>query len=96
MYNYKMSFLGDEYGRPKLTESKIIKKIINNQTIEIPREQKIFNYILPIIINNYQIIIICILIIMGLYWRYNETKTKKEQLQYTNNYSSNDYDSEFI
>jgi hypothetical protein len=72
-----MSFLGDEYGRPKLTESKIIKKIINNQNIEISKEQKIFKYILQIIINNYQIIIVFILIIVGLYWRYTETKTKK-------------------
>jgi nitrogen fixation/metabolism regulation signal transduction histidine kinase len=91
-----MSFLGDEYGRPKLTESKIIKKIINNQTMEISKEQKIFNYILQIIINNYQIIIIFILIILGLYWRYTETKTKKKQQHQLNNYLSNDYDSEFI
>jgi nitrogen fixation/metabolism regulation signal transduction histidine kinase len=91
-----MSFLGDEYGRPKLTESKIIKKIINNQTMEISKEQKIFNYILQIIINNYQIIIIFILIILGLYWRYTETKTKKKHQHPLNNYLSNDYDSEFI
>jgi hypothetical protein len=91
-----MTFLGEEYGRPRLTESKVIKKIINDQTMEIPSEQKIFNYILQIIINNYQTIIILILIIIGLYWRYNETKTKKEQNKKINNYLSDEDDFEFI
>jgi hypothetical protein len=95
-----MTFLGDEYGKPRLTESKIIKKIINDQTMEIPSEQKIFNYILQIIIKYYQIIIIFILIIGGLYWRYNETKIKKKQQNKLNfdlnNYLSDEYDSEFI
>ena len=86
-----MTFLGEEYGRPKLTESKIVKKIINEQILEIPSEQKIFNYIWYIIINNYQISIIIILIISGLYWRYNETKTKKKQQKYNNiNYDDDD------
>jgi hypothetical protein len=91
-----MTFLGEEYGRPRLTESKVIKKIINDQTMEIPSEQKIFNYILQIIINNYQTIIILILIIIGLYWRYNETKTKKEKKKNINNYLSDEDDFEFI
>ena len=87
-----MTFLGEEYGRPRLTESKVIKKIINDQTMEIPSEQKIFNYILQIIINNYQIIIILSLIIIGLCWRYNETKTKKYKNKILNNYLSDEYD----
>jgi hypothetical protein len=91
-----MTFLGEEYGRPRLTETKVIKKIINDQTMEIPSEQKIFNYVLQIIINNYQIIIILIIIIIGLYWRYNETKTKKEQKKKINNYLSDEDDFEFI
>ena len=91
-----MTFLGDEYGRPRLTESKVVKKIINDQTIEITSEQKIFNYILQIIINNYQAIIILILIIIGLYWRYNETKTKKDKKKILNNDLSDEYDFEFI
>ena len=91
-----MTFFGEEYGRPRLTESKVIKKIINDQTIEIPSEQKIFNYILQIIIINYQSIIILILIIIGLYWRYNETKTKKDQKKNLNNDLSDEYDFEFI
>ena len=91
-----MTFLGEEYGRPRLTESKVIKKIINDQTMEIPSEQKIFNYILQIIINNYQVIIILILIIIGLYWRYYETKTKKDKKKKLNNYLSDEYDFELI
>ena len=72
-----------EYKKPKLTELKIINKIIskqnieilNEQNIEITNEKKIFN----LIINNYKIIIIIIIIIIGLYWRYNETKIKKKK-----------------
>jgi len=64
--------------------------------MEISSEQKIFNYILQIIINNYQTIIILILIIIGLYWRYNETKTKKEQKKNINNYLSDEDDFELI
>jgi hypothetical protein len=74
-----MTFLGDEYGKPKLTESKIIKKIIIDQKMNISSEQKIFNYLYKFVLDNYQIIIIGILIILGLYWRYNITKTKKDK-----------------
>jgi hypothetical protein len=73
-----MTFLGNNYDRPKLTESKIIKKIIDTQVIEIPKEQKIFNYIMEFLFNNYQTIIFCTIIILALYWRYEETKKKKQ------------------
>jgi hypothetical protein len=74
-----MTFLGDEYGKPKLIESRIVKKIIIDQKTNIPSEQKIFNYLCKFILDNYQIIIVTTLIILGLYWRYNITKTKKEK-----------------
>jgi hypothetical protein len=86
-----MTFLGNNYDRPKLTESKIIKKIIDTQVIEIPKEQKIFNYIMEFLFNNYQTIIFCIIIVLALYWRYEETKKKKQiEKSYYDEINSND------
>ncbi len=76
-----MSFNDNTYERPKLTEAKIIKKIINTQVSEIPTEQKIFNNIAEFLVNNYKPIIICLIIFIALYWRYENTK-KRKQKQY--------------
>lgn len=76
-----MTFLGNNYDRPKLTESKIVKKIIDTQVIEIPREQKIFNQVMNFLFNNYITIIIFLIIAFGLYWRYEDTKKRKEKEQ---------------
>jgi hypothetical protein len=89
-----MTFYGESYGKPKLIESKIIKRIVNTQNMDIPHEQKIFNYLYQFILNNYQVILIVIVIIGGLYWRYNETKIKKQNQN--NNYFDNYNDSEII
>ena len=78
-----MSFNSNNYERPKLTEAKIIKKLLNTQVIEIPTEQKIFNNIMTFLFNNYQIIIICLIILIALYWRYEDTK-KRKQIRYKN------------
>jgi hypothetical protein len=85
-----MTFLGDEYGKPKLTETKILKKIINDQIVEVPQEEKIFNYLYDFILNNYKIIFISLIVLYGLYWRYLETKKNKLK-RYNNNYSNNNY-----
>lgn len=90
-----MTFYGEEYGKPRLIESKIIKKIVNTQTMDIPDEQKILNYFYQFILNNYKIILIVIIIVGGLYWRYNETKLKKKNKN-DNNYFNNYNDSEII
>lgn len=91
-----MTFYG-EYARPKLIEQKIIKKIINNQNIDISHEQKIFNYVYQFILNNYKIILFVIIIVGGLYWRYNDTQTKKQNKNKNdNNYFDNYNDSEII
>ena len=73
-----MTFYGEEYGKPKLIESKIVKQIIATQNKDIPHEQKIFNYVYQIVIENYKIILIVSIILIGLYWRYTETKNKKK------------------
>jgi len=83
-----MTFLGDEYGKPKLTETKILKKIINDQIVEVPQEEKIFNYLYDFILNNYKIIFISLVVFYGLYWRYLETKKNKLKRY---NYSNNNY-----
>lgn len=91
-----MTFYGEEYGKPKLIESKIIKKIVDTQNMEIPREQKIFNYLYEIIKTNYKIILIVSIILIGLYWRYTETKNKKKNYKNINNYFDYNIDSEII
>ncbi len=73
-----MSFYGNNYERPKLTETKMIRKIIDTQIVEIPTEQKIFNNMMQFIINNYKLIICFLIVIVSLYWRYEYTKKKKE------------------
>ncbi len=83
-----MSFSGN-YERPRLTESKIVRKIIDTQVVEIPTEQKLFNNLMVFLFNNYQTIIICIIIFIGLYWRYEDTK-KRKQLQQMQNQNENE------
>jgi heme/copper-type cytochrome/quinol oxidase subunit 2 len=91
-----MTFYGEEYGKPKLIESKIIKQIINTQNKDIPHEQKIFNYIYQIVIDNYKIILVVSIIVIGLYWRYTETKNKKKKNKIKNNILDYYFDSEII
>jgi hypothetical protein len=74
-----MSFLSEEQNKPKLTEIKLIKQIILEQKQNTPQEEKIFKYILKFSINNYIVILTVIVIILSLYWRYLETKEKKEK-----------------
>ena len=80
-----MTFHSNNYERPKLTEIKILKKIINTQVTEIPKEQKMFNYIMKLLFNNYQIFFVGIIIFISLYWRYEETKKKKQLEQLYDN-----------
>lgn len=95
--NEYVSFQGNKYGKPRLTEPKIVKKIINTQVAVISQEQKILTFIKDFILNNYINIIIIILIIWGLYWRYNETQRKKQQVIDNDNMFNNNqtyYDSD--
>lgn len=89
-----MGFNVGFYNKPKLTETKIVKKIIDTQVIEIPTEQKIFNNIMTFLCDNYHSVIITLLILSGLYWRYNDTKKKKilkNQIENFQNYDSYDF-----
>jgi predicted negative regulator of RcsB-dependent stress response len=81
-------FLSETYDKPKLVENRLVKKIINAQNLinaqnnEISIEEKIFTHILIFIKDNYKILGIAIIIIVGLYWRYYETQKKKQILNY--------------
>ena len=70
-------FLSDTYDKPKLVENKLLKKIVINQKNQECIEQKVLYKIIEYITINYQIILIILTIIIGLYWRYNETQKKK-------------------
>jgi predicted negative regulator of RcsB-dependent stress response len=75
------SFLSESYLKPKLTEPKLVKKIIETQNNEFSFETKVKNFFIEFIKNNY-LIILAFLIIFGLlYWRYNETQQKRKSSQ---------------
>jgi Na+/H+ antiporter NhaC len=77
------TFLSETYNKPKLVESKLVKRIIDNQNNEISVETKISNTIknniMDFVIKNYKIIIIIFIIIIALYWRYKYAQNKKKQ-----------------
>lgn len=71
-------FLSETYDKPKLVETKLVKKIIAEQIYQITWEEKIFYIFLDFIKKNYKILLVIFIIIIGLYWRYYETKKKKK------------------
>lgn len=76
-------FLSETYDKPKLVESKLVKKLIENknnqETFESKLTNTIKNNIISFIKNNYRIIIIFVIIIIALYWRYKYAQKKKQQ-----------------
>jgi hypothetical protein len=72
------SFLSDTYSKPKLVENKLVKKIIDEQNKEVTIESKIKVKLFDLLKKNYIIIIVSVIILGGLYWRYIETQKKKE------------------
>jgi len=73
-----MSFLSDTYDKPKLIETKVIKKIINEQNNQITFDTKIKKYLISFIKINYKIIIGFLFILGCLYWRYSEIKKRRK------------------
>ena len=75
------TFLSETYDKPKLVESKLVKKIIDNKNVPLSFESKltntIKNSIIIFITKNYKIIIILLIIIIALYWRYRYAQKKK-------------------
>lgn len=72
------SFLSDTYDKPKLVDSKTVKKIMIENKINTSFENKLKDYIINFIKNNYKVILITLIISCGLYWRYHETQKKKK------------------
>ena len=85
------SFLSNSYPKPKLIETKLLKKIINEQNNNITFEKKtiydIQNYLKDIILNNWKNIIGILFISILFYWRYTEVKKlrKKNNKDYDEN-----------
>jgi hypothetical protein len=80
------SFLSESYQKPKLTEPKLVKKIIETQNNEFTFETKVKNFLIEFIKNNFLIILAFIFIFGLLYWRYNETQEKRRRTQHEDIY----------
>jgi len=68
------SFLSESYPKPKLIESRLINKIIEEQNNKITFEKKATIYIKNFILQHWKIIIVLLFIIGLFYWRYKEIK----------------------
>lgn len=68
------SFLSESYPKPKLIESRLINKIIEEQNNKITFEKKATIYIKNFILRHWKIIIVLLVIIGLFYWRYKEIK----------------------
>jgi hypothetical protein len=65
-----------EYNKPKLVESKIIKKIKNNNNNIIIIQNYIYSLLYDFLLNNYKFIILILFLLLCLYWRYIDTQKK--------------------
>lgn len=84
-------FLSESYDKPKLIETKLIKKIVNKQNNQITLETKIKDTILDIIKKYYKIILGILFIFGCLYWRYIEIQKRRKILnKLENNYYEED------
>ena len=96
-----MVFLNDRYQKPRLIETKIIKKILANEQKKVSFEQIVFDKIYNFLYNNYHIILIIIFISVTLYWRFLEIKNRKKKYRlkqkkfFNENYNQNNEYSEY-
>jgi len=83
------SFLSESYPKPKLIETHIVNKIIDEQNNKITFEKKVISYFSIFFIQYWKIIISLLIIISLFYWRYKEIqnirKNKKKFNKYYNN-----------
>ena len=68
------TFLSESYLKPKLIESRLINKIIEEQNNKITFEKKAITYLKNFTLQHWKIIIGLLLISGLLYWRYKEIK----------------------
>ncbi len=84
------SFLSESYLKPKLMETRLINKIIEQENNKITFESKAISFIKDLFYTYWQIIAV-LLVICGLfYWRYKEVKNiRKKNLNKNTNSSFN-------
>jgi hypothetical protein len=82
------TFFSESYSKPKLMESKIINKIVNQQNTENIILKNIKDTLYDIMIAHYKVILFIIFIVGCLYWRYIEIQDRREKLkmQYEDDY----------
>jgi len=84
-------FLSETYDKPKLIETRLVKKIINDQNNQITFETKIKDTLIDIIKKYYKIILAILFVFGCLYWRYIEIQKKRKILnKIENNYYEED------
>lgn len=68
------SFLSESYFKPKLTEMRLINKIIEKQNNQVTFEKKAISCIKNFVLQYWKLIIVLLVIISLFYWRYKEIK----------------------
>ena len=96
------SFLSELYIKPKLTDLRLINKIIQQENNKVTFEKKAILYIKNFFLLHWKIIIVLLIIIALFYWRYKEI----QNIRYKNNkinknnvftktyYSANQYEND--
>jgi hypothetical protein len=88
------SFLSDSYPKPKLIESRLVNKIIQEQNSKTTFEDKATTYIKTFTLKNWKMIGFILGIIGLFYWRYKEIQNirnkKSKQYEEDSDYESSD------
>lgn len=81
------SFLSDSYPKPKLIESRLINKMVQEQNKKISFETKAITHVKTFILQHWKMIGFIISIIFLFYWRYKEIQNirNKKTRKYKNN-----------
>jgi hypothetical protein len=74
-----MSLFYDSNLKPKLIENRLVKKIVHEQNENTNLDYKIKNYLFDFLKKNYLVILIILILIISLFWRYNEIKKKRNK-----------------
>lgn len=90
------SFLSDSYPKPKLTESRLVNKIIKEKNNNVMFEDKAKIYIKNLFFENWKLVIGLLIICILFFWRYIEIKNirNKKKTNKTNHSYKYEEDSE--
>jgi hypothetical protein len=78
------SFLSESYLKPKLIESRLVNKIMEQENNKITFEKKAILYIKNLFLQHWKIIIVVLVIIGLFYWRYKEIQNIRNKNNKTN------------